>query len=61
MPHLSLIYGEFPQHTKEKIIRELGGRLRLNFAANWIHLYSASGSPEDWYRVRKFPLERDQG
>ena len=58
LPHLSLMYGDFPSSSKEKIIARLGTEIRGRFEARTIHLYSTAGQPRDWYRVREFTLEK---
>lgn len=57
MPHLSLMYGDFPPRTKEKIIEEIGKEISAGFGVESIHLFSTSGEPEDWYRVKEFLLK----
>lgn len=56
LPHLSLLYGDFPAGAKEAIVEELGGEFGRSFDLRSIHLYATSGPPEDWYPVREFPL-----
>ncbi len=57
MPHLSLLYGNFPPKTNEKIITEIGKDFDLTFEARSIHLFSCDGEPKDWYRVKGFGLK----
>ena len=56
MPHLSLMYGDFPVSLKKEIINDLGAELNINFPVNSIHLFSTDGGPGDWHRVKEFPL-----
>ncbi len=55
-PHLSLMYGKFSIEIKKEIISEIEDRFNFTFRADSIHLYDTSGTPEEWYRLRKFPL-----
>jgi 2'-5' RNA ligase len=57
LPHLSLMYGEFPSSAKEQIIARLGSEIQGRFIVCAIHLYLTVGHPRDWYRVGEFPLE----
>ena len=56
LPHLSLMYGNFPKGTKEKIISEIGRAFNLAFEARSLHLVDCSGEPEEFRRVREFPI-----
>ena len=56
MPHLSLMYGNFPPRTKEEIIAGIGREFAISFEVRSIHLFSAEGGPEDWFRVQEFIL-----
>lgn len=57
MPHLSLMYGDFPPQTKEEIIAEIGKEISVGFDVESIHLFSTNGEPKDWYRVKEFSLK----
>jgi 2'-5' RNA ligase len=57
LPHLSLMYGEFPSSEKELIIARLGAEIQEQFKVRAIHLYLTAGHPRDWYRVGEFPLQ----
>jgi len=56
MPHLSLLYGNFPQSLKESMIAELGQRLAIQFTVRSLHLYRTHGAPGQWRRVASFRL-----
>jgi 2'-5' RNA ligase len=56
MPHLSLMYGDFPPRLKAQIIRKLGGRFNLEFEVRSLHLYSTTGKPRAWRQVKAFGL-----
>ena len=56
MPHLSLLYGDFPQCLKEELIAELGSRLDVQFKVRSLHLFRTHGEPRHWRRVASFGL-----
>ncbi len=53
MPHLSLMYGDFPAKIKEEIIRETGNQ-DITFKVNSIHLFLTGDNPELWQRLKEF-------
>jgi len=57
MPHLSLLYGNFPRSLKEGIIAEMGPRLDVQFKVRSLHLYRTHGEPRQWRRVASFELK----
>ncbi len=57
MPHLSLLYGDYPRSLKEQIIAEMGPRLDLQFKARVLHVWLAHSHPRHWRRVASFPLK----
>ena len=59
MPHLSLLYGNFPSRLKEEVMAELGPRLDLQFMVRSLHLYRTHGEPRLWRRVATFGLKRN--
>ncbi len=56
MPHLSLLYGDFPQVTKERIIEEIGINHDTQFTVNNIHLFKTGKQVNTWYEVKNFPF-----
>lgn len=56
MPHVSLLYGDFPTSLKEAMIAELGPRLDLEFEARRLHVYRTEGEPRHWRRVVSFDV-----
>lgn len=56
MPHLSLLYGDFPTSLKEAVIAESGPRLDLEFEARSLYVYRTQGAPRQWRRVASFAL-----
>ena len=56
MPHLSLLYGNFPQTTKERIIEEIGRNHPAQFTVNNIRLFKTGRQVNTWYKVKEFPF-----
>ncbi|MFZ0964356.1 MAG: 2'-5' RNA ligase family protein [Terriglobia bacterium] len=57
MPHLSLLYGDYPRSLKERLMAERGPRLDVEFKVRRLHLYRTHGEPCHWRRVASFGLE----
>jgi 2'-5' RNA ligase len=57
MPHLSLLYGNFPRSLKEEVLAEMGARLDVQFKVRSLHLYRTHGEPRHWRRVASFGLK----
>lgn len=58
MPHLSLMYGNFPEETKKKVIRQIGEKIEENFITKEIRLINCeSPDTKDWHVVKKFRLK----
>jgi 2'-5' RNA ligase len=55
-PHISLMYGHFPEETKRDIIDGLRDETEGKFTAEAFHLYNTSGDPHSWQRVEIFPV-----
>lgn len=55
MPHLSLLYGDFPVEVKEKIIKDIGKDQSVEFTVNKVTLIKG-GEIADWYTVNEFPF-----
>ncbi len=56
MPHLSLLYGDFPSGVKTEIIARLGPTLDRCFQVTRLDLYSTLGPTRDWYPLGEFAL-----
>ncbi|HLD01745.1 MAG TPA: 2'-5' RNA ligase family protein [Patescibacteria group bacterium] len=56
MPHLSILYGEYPNETKEKIIGEIGREHNLSFYPSVITVIHSSGRENTWKVVGKLPF-----
>jgi 2'-5' RNA ligase len=52
-PHVSLMYGDLPKETREKLVSDIGDSLRMDFNVNGVHLVSTSGMPEDWHSTKE--------
>ena len=60
-PHMSLVYGDFPEKAKQGMIRETGKEIDMSLNIESIHIFSTRGGPDRWYRVREFPLIGSSG
>lgn len=56
MPHLSLMYGNFPQGVKDKIIEAIGRDQTTEFTVNSVHVFRTDGESNTWYRVQEIPF-----
>ncbi len=56
MPHLSLLYGNYPRARKEHITRTLPALDRVSFLADRISLYKTEGKPANWQKLGEFAL-----
>lgn len=56
MPHLSLMYGDISQKTKERIISGINAVTNIRFLVRHIDLFSTNGEVEKWYKVKRFHL-----
>ncbi len=57
MPHMSLLYGDIDNSSKEAIIQSIGGTVTANFTAEGLSLYRVDGDIGSWRRVGEvFPL-----
>jgi hypothetical protein len=57
MPHLSLLYGNFPRSLKKEMRAEIGPRLDVQFKVRSLYLYRTDGDPRPWRRVASFGLK----
>jgi len=53
MPHLSLLYGNYPEDIKERIISEIGRDQTARFEINSVHLIRG-GEVGEWEVIKKF-------
>ena len=57
LPHLSLLYGNFPSKIKEEIIGEIGREFNETFEVKSIHLFSSEEDIDKWHRIKEFHLK----
>ena len=55
-PHFSLLYGDIPEESKQRLIAAVGDRLPQQVFCDQVALYRLSGSPDVWSVVRLIPL-----
>ncbi len=59
MPHMSLIYGDIPEETKQDIIKDLKTEaIREGFLASRLALYSTDGPVAEWHEISSFDLNQ---
>jgi 2'-5' RNA ligase len=56
LPHLSLLYGNYPQEKKEATAAALAYPVGASFTIDRLHLYKTEGKTEDWQKVAEFSL-----
>lgn len=57
MPHLSLLYGNYPVDLKERIITEIDREQRAQFEVSSIFLNKEFGEIKDWKVIKEFPFK----
>lgn len=57
MPHISLLYGNYPSDIKQEIIQELKDKFNFSFTASSIHIFHAFGEPYEWYEIKEVPFK----
>lgn len=58
MPHLSLLYGDLPISSKEKIIEMIGKDQTTQFTVDRIHLFKTDGEVSTWYKIKEFRFSK---
>lgn len=56
MPHLSLLYGDFPVAIKEKIMQEIGREQPSTFEVKSLYVFKTEGEANSWYSVKEIPF-----
>jgi 2'-5' RNA ligase len=57
MPHVSLVYGSFPESRKLEIISALPPEVRTSFLVKSVTLIrSDSMEPKDWHEIAEYPF-----
>jgi hypothetical protein len=58
MPHLSLVYGSYPEEQKKSVIAHLPTEIKMSFDVSGLYLVRAnSPEPKDWHELGPFPME----
>jgi 2'-5' RNA ligase len=57
IPHLSLIYGNFSEETKLKIIKDIGNEFNIEFDVKYIHLVINNEKEKVWTKIKSFELK----
>ena len=59
MPHVSLVYGSYPETRKKLVIKHLPADVRTDFEVTGLILVRADTSePKDWHEIGPFPLKQ---
>ena len=59
MPHVSLVYGSYPEARKKLVIEHLSADVRTSFEVTGLILVRADSSdPKDWHEIGPFPLKQ---
>ena len=56
MPHLSIMYGNFPETVKAQIIKNIGRDQVAKFTVNSLHVFKTDGEVNVWRKIKEFPL-----
>ena len=56
MPHVSLMYGNFPPPVKEHIIKAIGRDHTTEFTVSSVHVFNTDGEAHTWSRVKELPF-----
>lgn len=51
VPHLSLMYGDFSQEEKERILSVMGREFHIRFEVHSLLLVKTEGGPEEWEKI----------
>lgn len=51
IPHLSLMYGDFSQEEKERILSIMGREFHIRFEVHSLLLVKTEGKPEEWQKI----------
>lgn len=57
VPHISLMYGDYPYWVKTGLVKELAGSYPRNVRIDRLALYDINNAPQHWQCVSSFPLE----
>lgn len=51
IPHLSLMYGDFSQEEKERILSVMGREFHIRFEVHSLLLVKTEGEPDEWKKI----------
>lgn len=51
IPHLSLMYGDFSQEEKERILSVMGREFHIRFEVHSLLLVKTEGKPDEWEKI----------
>lgn len=51
IPHLSLMYGDFSQEEKERILSVMGREFHIRFEVHSLLLVKTEGYPDEWEKI----------
>jgi len=57
MPHLSLMYSNFPQSVKDQIIKAIGNNQTTEFTVRGIHVFETGEEVNKWHMVKEFSFK----
>jgi 2'-5' RNA ligase len=58
MPHVSLVYGSYPESRKKLVIANLPADVKVSFEVTGLYLIRAdSQEPKDWHEIGPFPMK----
>jgi hypothetical protein len=59
MPHVSLVYGTYPESRKKLVIENLPADIRTSFEVSELYLVKAdSPDPKDWHEIGPFLMKQ---
>ena len=58
MPHMSLIYGDFPASIKKEIVQKVGPELKIEFDVNSIHIIDSDPEKLIWKEIKELHLKK---
>ena len=56
VPHMSLLYGNYPETQKQEVASALEVPSRSSFLVNKLHLYKTDGETSNWVKIAEVPF-----
>ena len=56
-PHLSLVYGNFPENLRQEIVTKVLPEIPLEFRVEGVDFYDTTYTPEEWSPLGSFRLD----